>query len=339
MKFGLIGYGLWGVHHAKAIIKAPGAELSAISCSSQETFDKARADFPGIPVYRGYENLLSQEDIDAVDIVVPNHLHTEIGTAALNAGKDVLLEKPMALSLEDCDTLIEAARSNDRVLTIGHEFRISTQWGRLKTIIEEKQIGEPLYSLVTLFRHPYRPGSQGWRFNADKVGSWTLEEPVHFFDSLMWYFEDYGDPTHIYARGSSKARVHGMYDNFSAFIKWPGQLYGIVTQTLGGFEHHQVMEIVGTTGSIRTWWSGTMDRTREPLFELKVQTKDQDKCEILELPPSGELFELEEELCRVVEAFKARKPIVSAEEARKRVLICLEAERSLKEDQEVELHF
>ncbi len=339
MKFGLIGYGLWGVHHAKAIEKAPGAELSGISCSSQETFEKARIDFPETPVYLGYENLLCQKDIDAVDIVVPNHLHTEIGTAALNAGKDVLLEKPMALNLEDCDKLIEAARQNDRVLTIGHEFRISTQWGRLKTIIDEKQIGEPLYSLVTLFRHPYRPGSQGWRFNADKVGSWTLEEPVHFFDSLMWYFEDYGDPTHIYAKGSSKARVHGMYDNFSAFIKWPGQLYGIVTQTLGGFEHHQVMEIVGTKGSIRTWWSGTMDRTREPHFELKVQTKDQDKCEILALPPSGELFELEEELCRVVDAFKARKPIVSAEEARKRVLICIEAERSLKEGQEVELHF
>ncbi len=339
MKFGLIGYGLWGVHHAKAIEKAPGAELSGISCSSQETFAKARADFPDTPVYLGYKNLLSQQDVDAVDIVVPNHLHTEIGLAALNAGKDVLLEKPMALNLEDCDRLIAAARQNNRVLTIGHEFRLSTQWGRLKTIIDERQIGEPLYALVTLFRHPYRPGSQNWRFTADKVGSWTLEEPVHFFDSLMWYFEDYGDPTHIYALGSSKARVHGMYDNFSAFIKWPGQLYGIVTQTLGGFEHHQVMEIVGTKGSIRTWWSGTMDRTREPLFELKVQMKDQAQCKILELPPSGELFELEEELCRVVDAFKARNPIVSAEEARKRVLICLEAERSLKEGQEIELHF
>lgn len=82
-----------------------------------------------------------------------------------------------------------------------------------------------------------------------------------------------------------------------------------------------------------------MDRTRDPLFELKVQTKEQDKCEILELPPSGELFELEEELCRVVDAFKVREPIVSAEEARKRVLICIEAERSLMEGQEVELHF
>ena len=339
MRFGLIGYGLWGVHHAQAIEKAPGAELAGIACSSLETQARAKKDFPDLPVYLNYEKLLSDKTIEAIDIVVPNHLHAEIGIAALNAGKDVLLEKPMALSLVECDKLIEAVGKNDRILTIGHEFRISSQWGLLKTIIDEGQIGKPLYALVTLFRHPYRPGSQGWRYSADKVGSWTLEEPVHFFDSLMWYFEMCGDPTHICARGSSKGNGQGMYDNFSALITWPGQLYGIVTQTLGGFEHHQVMEIVGTEGSIRTWWSGAMDRTREPLFDLKIQTRDQEKCEKLELQPSGELFELEEELCRVVEAFRKRKPIVSAEEARKRVLICIEAERSLEEGCEVELHF
>lgn len=82
-----------------------------------------------------------------------------------------------------------------------------------------------------------------------------------------------------------------------------------------------------------------MDRTRKPSFELKVQSGKQESCEIITVPPSGELFELEEELCRVVDAFRTRTPIVSAEEARKRVLICIEAERSLLEGREIELHF
>ena len=245
----------------------------------------------------------------------------------------------MALSVEECDRLIEAAARNDRVLTVGHEFRLSTQWGRLKTIIDQGDIGEPLYALVSLFRHPYRLGSQGWRYARERVGSWTLEEPVHFFDSLMWYFEKWGDPVSVTTMGSSKGREHGMYDNFSAMIRWPGQLYGLVTQTLGGFEHHQVMEVVGTDGSIRTWWSGTMDRTLHPVFELKVQSRGREQCETLELPPSGELFELEEELKRAVTAFEERKPIVSGEEARKRVLICIEAEKSLRDGREVELKF
>jgi myo-inositol 2-dehydrogenase / D-chiro-inositol 1-dehydrogenase len=339
LRFGLIGYGLWGRHHARAITRAPGARLAAVACGSQETEAAAKADFPGVTVFRGYRSLLEIADLDAVDIVVPNHLHAEIGVAALEAGKDVLLEKPMALSVQECDRLIEAAGKSGRVLTVGHEFRLSTQWGRLKTMIEAGEIGEPLYALVSLFRFPYRPGSGGWRFSQATVGSWTLEEPVHFFDSLMWYFEKWGDPVSILAIGSSKGRARGMYDNFSAVVRWPGRLYGLVTQTLGGFEHHQVMEVVGTDGSVRTWWSGAMDRTRHATFELKVQRRGREKCEVISLPPSGELFELEEELTQVVAAFREGRPLVSGAEARKRVLVCIEAERSLAEGREIALRF
>ena len=339
LRFGLIGYGLWGKHHARAIVRAPGAILTAIACSSAETEAAAKADFPHVPVFRGYRQLLDYAEIDAADIVVPNHLHAEIGIAALEAGKDVLLEKPMALSGEECDHLNEAAKRNNRILTIGHELRLSTQFGRLKDIIDAGNIGEPLYGLVSIFRFPYRRGSGGWRYSKEKVGSWTLEEPVHFFDLLMWYFEKCGDPVSISAIGSSKDRKHGMHDNISAVLRWRGQLYGLVTQTLAGFEDHQVVEVVGTEGSIRTWWSGIMDRTIYPTFELKVQSRGQEKCETIEVPPSGELFELEEELRRVVSAIREHRPIVSGEEARKRVLLCLEAERSLAERKEIKLKF
>jgi myo-inositol 2-dehydrogenase/D-chiro-inositol 1-dehydrogenase len=252
---------------------------------------------------------------------------------------DVLLEKPMALTVQECDQLIEAAERNNRILTIGHELRLSTQWGRVKDLIEAGDIGEPLYALVSLFRFPYRPGSGAWRYAQDQVGSWTLEEPVHFFDFLMWYFEKWGDPTSVLAIGSTKGRGHGMYDNFSAYLRWPGQLYGIVTQTLAGFEHHQVMEIVGTAGSIRTWWSGTMDRTLHPSFELKVQRRGQKESKMIDLAPSGELFELEEEMRKVVAAFRERRPIISGQEARKRIIVCLEAERSIQEAREIQLEF
>lgn len=339
VRFGLIGYGLWGRHHAAAIVGAPGAELTAIACSDGDSAAAAEAAYPDIPVHRDYRQLLARGDIDAVDVVVPNHLHCEIGVAALNAGKDLLLEKPMALTVEECDRLIAAARRNDRVLTIGHEFRLSTQWGALKTIIDEGGIGTPLYANVSLFRFPYRPGSGSWRYHAGKVGSWTLEEPVHFFDSLMWYFEAWGDPASVLSFGSSKNRDAGMSDNFTSIVRWPDGLYAVVTQTLAGFEHHHIMEIVGTEGSIRTWWSGTMDRTRDPAFEIKVQRKGQTACEILKVSPSGELFELEEELRRAVTAFGERKPIVSGEEARKRIIVCLEAERSLAEGKELLLSF
>ena len=339
MRFGLIGYGAWGKHHAAAIAKAPGAVLAAIACRSEASAGAARQEFPGVPVHRDYRELLRQADIDAVDIVVPNDLHAEIGVAALEQGKDVLLEKPMARTREECDRLIAAARASGRVLSIGHEFRLSTQWGAIKELIEAGEIGEPLYALVSLFRFPYRRGSGGWRYERDRVGSWILEEPVHFFDSVMWYFEKWGDPVSILAVGNARDRAPGLADNFSTIVRFPGQLYAVISQTLTGFEHHHVMEVVGTDGAIRAWWSGTMDRTLHPTFELKVQRRGESQCATVPLAPSGEVFELEEELRQTVVAFRERRPLVSGEEARKRVVVCREAERSLREGREIPLQF
>lgn len=345
MRFGLIGYGLWGTHHAEAIVKAPGAELAAIACHSEETAAAARKRFPDLPVHVGYQALLADPSIEAVDIVVPNHMHEEVGVAALQAGKHVLLEKPMAVDVAACDRLLEAARASGKVLTIGHEFRLSTQWGKLKELMSEGAIGRPLYANVSLFRFPYRQGSGGWRYDRNKVGSWILEEPVHFFDSVMWYFSELGDPERIVAFGNGRPATgtagneSAMAHNFSTVLRWPGGAYAVITQSLAGFEHHHVMEIVGSQGSIRTWWSGAEDRTRAPSFEIKVQRAGASGAEILSVPESGELFELDRELCLVVDAFKQGRPIVSGEEARKRILVCLAAEQALAEGKELELDF
>ncbi|MBN9075622.1 MAG: hypothetical protein BGN87_16090 [Rhizobiales bacterium 65-79] len=345
MRFGLIGYGLWGKHHAEAIAKAPGAELAAIACYSEATAAAARRRFPDIPVHVGYGALLADSSIEAIDIVVPNHMHEEVGVAALKAGKNVLLEKPMGVSVEACDRLLEAAEASGKVLTIGHEFRLSTQWGKLKELVAEGAIGKPLYANVSLFRFPYRQGSGGWRYDRGKVGSWILEEPVHFFDSVMWYFDELGDPDRIVAFGNGRP-VQGrqgneaaMAHNFSTVMHWPGGAYAVITQSLAGFEHHHVMEIVGSEGSIRTWWSGAEDRTREPSFEIKVQRAGAAKAETLKVPASGELFELDRELSLVVDAFRKGRPMVSGEEARKRILVCLAAERALAEGREMRLDF
>jgi len=63
LRFGLIGYGLWGKHHAQAIRKAPGATLSAIACDSVQTEAAAKADFPDVPVFRGYRHLLEKGEM------------------------------------------------------------------------------------------------------------------------------------------------------------------------------------------------------------------------------------------------------------------------------------
>jgi myo-inositol 2-dehydrogenase / D-chiro-inositol 1-dehydrogenase len=340
MRFGLIGYGAWGRYHAEAIGKAPGAELAAIACASEATAAAARQRHPSAKVHLDWRHLLADRSIDAVDIVVPNHLHADIAMAALEAGKNVLLEKPMAASIADCDRIVEAVRRTGKVLSIGHEFRVSSQWGLIHRMIRDGEIGEPLYANVSLFRFPYRQGAGGWRYDGGRVGSWILEEPVHFFDLLMWWFEGLGDPHVVHGFGSAKdGRSQGMYDNFSAVMRWSTGAYAVVTQTLAGFEHHHVVEVAGREGSIRAWWSGVMDRTADPRHELKIQRRGRTQSEVVELGPSGEVFELEEELAATVRAFKSGKPLVSAVEARKRIIVCLEAERAVAEGREIALKF
>ena len=336
MRFGVIGYGLWGRRHANALANLEGAELAAISCRSEESAAMARQEYPDVPVYLDYVSLLAQDDIDAVSVVVPNYLHAKVGIAALDAGKDVLLEKPMAATIEECDELIRAAQRNNRVLTIGEEFRLSSQWGTIKKSVDAGDIGTPMHINISLFRFPFRHTSQDWRYRSDMVGSWILEEPIHFFDQAVWYMEKWGKPESVVAFGNSKERDGGMYDNFTAVVKFSHDAYAIISQTLGGFEHHFVTEVVGTEGAMRGLWSGDMDRTRRPSFELKAQHKNDNVAQTLELDAaSGEAFELEEQMRLVVDAFRRREPIVTPEEGRVAVLLCNEAERSILEGQEI----
>src|SRR5215211_5751506 len=141
MRFGLIGFGAWGKLHAEAIRKAPGAELAAIACASEASAQAAREAYPQARVDRDWRALVADPSLDVVDIVVPNHLHAEMAIAALDAGKDVLLEKPMAVTVAECDRLVDAAERTGRVLSIGHELRVSTQWALIKRMLDAGEIG------------------------------------------------------------------------------------------------------------------------------------------------------------------------------------------------------
>jgi myo-inositol 2-dehydrogenase / D-chiro-inositol 1-dehydrogenase len=333
LRFGLIGYGLFGRHHARAITDAPGAKLAAIACRSRETADAARKDYPDAAIDLDYRALLARQDIDAIDIVVPNDLHEEIGVAALEAGKDVLLEKPLAPTLDACDRLIETARRTGRVLSVGHELRLSEQWGAIKRIIDAGEIGDFRCVSFNLFRFPYRPGSGGWRHDRRRIGSWIMEELVHHFDLVLWYFARWGDPIDVSAVGFSRGGDPALAEVLTATLRFAGGRYAVVTLTLTGFEYHLGCEVIGDEGAARAWWSGGMDRTRQADFGLTVRRRGTSAPAVVPLTVSGELFELEEQLRQTVGAFRERRALVSGDEARKAVMVCLAVEDALRAGQ------
>lgn len=331
LRFGLIGYGLFGRHHAAAIEHAEGAELAAVAVPSEESQALARRTHDGVTVYADYKDVLSRRDVDVVAVVVPNALHFAIARDALDAGKHVLLEKPMALTLDHCDELIALAERRRRVLAIGHELRLSALWGGVKRLIDEGKIGDPLYALIELSRFPYRPGSQGWRHDREQVGNWILEEPIHFFDLARWYMEPLGEPAGVYARASSRNSRHpGLADNFTALVDWPDGGYAVVSQTLAAFGHHVSAKVTGTSGAIWAQWGAADARSEQPTFSLRHG--DAERVVEVELErPAGELVELDEQLAAMVRCVReGEKPAATAMDGRWSVLLCRAAERSVE---------
>jgi myo-inositol 2-dehydrogenase/D-chiro-inositol 1-dehydrogenase len=241
--------------------------------------------------------------------------------AVLKAGKHLLIEKPFALSTTECDDMIRLAKEKALHLAVGHQFRLSSLWGLVKKMVDDGFVGEPRYALVELSRNPYRFGADGWRYDLKRVGDWIAEEPIHFLDLAVWYFEKYTKPVSIHASANSTdASRPELQDNVSSTIEFSNGSFAIVAQTLSMFEHHQLVKIAGTKGALWASWGGAMDRTLHPTFSLKAF----DGKEVREIPIekiTGELFELEDQLDLMADIIAGKASVHCTGEAGRRAVV------------------
>jgi len=320
MRVGLAGFGAWGRLHAQVYARMPAASLASIFCHGDAAAEDAAALHPGVTVVRTVEELLAQP-VDVVAIAVPNHLHARYAIAALQSHKHVILEKPLGITLAECDAVLAAAAASRRGLAVNHELRVSRQWRQVREIIAAGEIGQVRHQHYALFRRPFRPGSGGWRRDLARLGSDALEELVHFVDLVMWYARENGLPHHVTARASGDPSKPS---TLSALLDWQDGSTALVTQCLAGFQHHSLLEIAGSSGAIRTSWSGAFDRTEHPSFSLWVQANDASDPAERTIAVSGELFELEQNLAAALAAFAGtRQAVVTPLEARNAVALCI----------------
>lgn len=335
VRFGLVGLGRWGWRHAAAIQQTPGASLAAIAVRSPETAQRAAAEF-GVPVFTDYRQLLAAPlDLDVVDVVTPNALHAEVALAALERGKHVLVEKPLATTLEDCAAIAAAAARAGRMVAVGHELRVSPLWERVKAEIQSGRIGRVLAFWVHLWRRSFRPGASGWRWDPAQVGSWVLEELVHFFDLARWYLADCGEPLSVYARANGRSAV--LQENLTAIVTFPGESFATISQTTAGAEHHVQAQIVGTEAALRVLWSGASDHSLEPQYRLELAVADRAEEVPLAAVPT-EIGDLQREIASLVRCLeRGTQPPATAEDGRWAVRLCLAAEASARAGHEVKL--
>ncbi|GGB08186.1 Gfo/Idh/MocA family oxidoreductase [Macrococcus hajekii] len=177
-KVGIIGCGSIATHrHIPEYQHNEDAEIIAYCDIVKERSDELAEEFGGTS-YSDYHELLANSEVEVVSICTPNYLHAEMTIAALQAGKHVLCEKPMATSLEDADAMIQAADNNGKMLMIGHNQRINEAHQQAKKDIADGKLGK-IYSFKTTFGHP---GPEGW--SVDGPDSWFFDKKRAFIGAM-----------------------------------------------------------------------------------------------------------------------------------------------------------
>jgi len=189
VRTGIIGCGKVTHLHAKALANLPESEFVAI-CSRDMSKARQFAEQYDVLPYNNIEEMVRQERLGAVVICTPHPNHAEGTIAAVGAGANVLIEKPMASSLEDCKRMINAARENKVLLGMVCQRRFYTPALRIKKAIDEGKIGKPILGTVQMlgWRDEHYYSSDPWRGKwLEEGGGVMVNQAPHQLDLLYWY--------------------------------------------------------------------------------------------------------------------------------------------------------
>ncbi len=348
IRFGLLGYGDWGQWHARCIDKIDGASLTAIADANDERRNKAKDDFHAA-VYADYEELIDREEIDVVDVTLPNFLHLDAALKAINAGRHLLLEKPMGLNEKECEAILQAlhrARNNhttgrrkgkETILAIGFELRISSLWSKVKKLINNGVIGTPRSAQMEVFRCLPDLGSGAWRLDKSKAGSWMLDGPIHYFDLLRWYFSQAGAARSLYS--VSRTKKNEQFDDcFSTVVRFSNGSFASLYYSMGGFGHTVTLRISGDEGGIAASWEALEGSSSKPMYRLQYGQGRHIRDARIERAP-GEVFDLEAQINEMARSVReGNKPcLADGQDGAEAVALCLAAEKSIESGTIVEL--
>ncbi len=138
----LIGYGYWGPNLLRNYMDLPSANVKWVCDTRPQQLERALARYPSVAATTDLQEVLDDPEVDAVLIATPIHTHHAVAMAALNAGKHVFVEKPMAMKIAECDEMCEAADSRGLTLMVGHTFVYSPPVRAVKEILDSGELGD-----------------------------------------------------------------------------------------------------------------------------------------------------------------------------------------------------
>lgn len=248
LKIGVIGAGSFSDIHLSDLQKVDVAEVVAICDIVKENADKQAEKYGIADVYYNHHELLAREDIDAVTMPLPDQVHREIAVDALQAGKHVLCEKPMALNLEDCKAMVRASKETGKQLMVGQIGRYTPAFVKAKEILDEGLLGE-LFFIESEYAHDYSKigGMGGWRVTPER-------EPIigggcHAVDLIRMMA---GNPEEVFAYANNKSlKDWPIHDCSIAVMKFADGTIGKVFTSTGCKREYTMRTVMyGTKGTL-----------------------------------------------------------------------------------------
>lgn len=248
--FGIVGTGAIAATHAEAIRRTEGAELKAVFNRGRGN-GRAFAERYSVTLAYSLVDLLERADIDIVCVTTPSGAHAEVAVPAFEAGKHVLCEKPLEVTLSKVDRMIEAANRNGKILAAVFQSRLSPQAQKLKKAIAEDRFGR--LSLCSAYVKWWR--SNDYYNSADWRGTWALDgggalmnQGIHYVDLLQWLV---GMPDTVFAYSATCAHEGlEVEDVVCGALRFPSGAIGVLEMSTACFPGYQRrIEICGDRGS------------------------------------------------------------------------------------------
>jgi UDP-N-acetyl-2-amino-2-deoxyglucuronate dehydrogenase len=250
-RIALIGCGRISKNHFEAIDQIDGLELAAVCDSDSERAEQAGRQW-GVPHYTSYEKMLKESKADIVTIATPSGLHAEQGIEAANAGKHVVMEKPMAISLTGADSLVHACDKAGVQLFVVKQNRLNPPVQLLKSAVDRNRFGRIYMASCTV--HWARPqeyyDQAPWRGTWEFDGGAFMNQASHYVDLIQWLM---GPVESVMAKTATLARRIETEDSGIAILKFRSGALGSIEVTMLAYPRNLEgsITILGEKGSAK----------------------------------------------------------------------------------------
>jgi UDP-N-acetyl-2-amino-2-deoxyglucuronate dehydrogenase len=247
--FGIVGTGVIAAMHAAAVAALPGARLVAVADVRPESA-QAFARAHGCAAEPDLSTLLAREDVEVVSVCVPSGLHAEVGIQASAAGKHLVVEKPIEVTIAAADRLICAAKAAGVVMTVISQHRFDPGLVELHRLLDSGALGDLVLGEASTkwYRTQEYYDSAGWRGTHALDGGSLMNQGVHYVDLLRWCMGPVAEVTAVCATRTHQIETE---DVALATLRFTSGALGTIVSSTAVFPGFaQRLEITGTNGTV-----------------------------------------------------------------------------------------